>query len=78
MAADEIILSGWVAEDLGAGPGDEVTLVYNVVGPGRALIEQEKSFTVSKVAPLGELGWERGLASAGRSSPRLLNLRAFV
>lgn len=58
MAADEIILSGWVAEDLGAGPGDEVTLVYNVVGPGRALIEQEKSFTVSKVAPLGELGWD--------------------
>jgi ABC-type antimicrobial peptide transport system permease subunit len=55
---DGIILSDWVAEDLGAAPGDKVTLVYNVVGTGRTLTEQEKSFVVNKISPIGEFGWD--------------------
>ncbi|MAS95204.1 MAG: hypothetical protein CMO55_18560 [Verrucomicrobiales bacterium] len=53
----DIILSDWLAEDLEAAQGDEITLVYNVVGQGRALVEQSKTFTVAKVVPIGESGW---------------------
>ncbi len=54
---DEIVLSDWIAEDLGAKPGDEVTLVYNVVGPGRNLVEQSKAFKVGAISAIGEKGW---------------------
>ncbi|MEX2578973.1 MAG: FtsX-like permease family protein [Verrucomicrobiales bacterium] len=54
---DGIVLSDWLAEDLDAGPGDSVTLVYNVVGQGRELVEESRSFTVAKILPLGENGW---------------------
>jgi len=56
---DEILLSDWLAEDLGAEKGDSVTLTYNVVGTGRALVEQRRSFTVSGIAPIGGNGWDR-------------------
>lgn len=59
IGSEEIILSDWIAEDLGAGEGDEVTLVYNVVGPGRKLVEETKSFRVAGIAPLGEKGWNQ-------------------
>ena len=55
---DEIVLSDWIAEDLSASEGDEVTLVYNVVGAGRKLIEQEKTFRVGAIEPLSEKGWD--------------------
>ncbi|MEM6279391.1 MAG: ABC transporter permease, partial [Verrucomicrobiota bacterium] len=55
---DEIVLSDWIAEDLSASEGDEVTLVYNVVGAGRKLIEQEKRFRVGAIEPLSEKGWD--------------------
>ncbi len=54
---DEILLSDWLAEDLGAAVGDPVTLVYNVVGPGRAMVEQKKKFKVGAIKKLGENGW---------------------
>ena len=41
---EEIVLSQWLADDLAAKPGDKVTLVYNVVGTGRALEEQRRTF----------------------------------
>ncbi|MEM9018365.1 MAG: FtsX-like permease family protein, partial [Verrucomicrobiota bacterium] len=59
LGEDEIVLSNWIAEDLGAEQGDEITLVYNVVGPGRALIEQQRSFTVAGTRPLEEAGWDQ-------------------
>ncbi len=54
-----IVLSDWLADDLNAAVGDDVTLVYNVVGTGRALIEQSRAFKVARVAPIGEFGWDR-------------------
>ena len=59
IGEDEIVLSDWIAEDLGAKAGDEVTLVYNVVGPGRKLVEQSKTFKVGAIAPIGEKGWSQ-------------------
>ncbi|MEM7600610.1 MAG: FtsX-like permease family protein [Verrucomicrobiota bacterium] len=59
LGDDEIVLSDWIAEDLGAAEGDQVTLVYNVVGPGRKLIEESKHFKVGAVQPLDEKGWNQ-------------------
>lgn len=59
LKADEIILSDWLAEDLGAAPGDAIRLTYNVVGPGRKLVEQQRSFRVKSIAALEAKGWDR-------------------
>lgn len=59
LPEDGIVLSDWIAEDLAASPGDEVELVYNVVGPGRRLIEQSRKFRVASVAAIGENGWDQ-------------------
>lgn len=57
ISDDEIILSDWIAEDLQAGVGSQIDLVYNVVGSGRKLVERSRSFTVAKILPLSENGW---------------------
>jgi len=49
---DEIMLSRWLADDLGAGSGDLVQLKYYVVGDGRKLIEKSTQFTVSGILPM--------------------------
>ncbi|MDF1825273.1 MAG: FtsX-like permease family protein [Verrucomicrobiales bacterium] len=59
VGKDDIILSDWIAEDLNAMQGDEVTVVYNVVGPGRKLIEESRQFTVAAILPIGEKGWDQ-------------------
>ncbi len=59
LSDDQIILSQWLADDLSAKPGDKVSLVYNVVGAGRALVEQTRLFTVAGVKPIGEAGWDQ-------------------
>ncbi len=59
LSDSEIILSRWLADDLSANPGDQVTLVYNVVGAGRSLVEQRRSFTVAGIKPIGETGWDQ-------------------
>lgn len=59
LPPDGIILSDWLAEDLGAEVGSKVTLVYNVVGPGRALVEASRPFKVAGILPLGEDGWDQ-------------------
>ena len=59
LGEDEILLSDWLAEDLGAKEGDTITLTYNVVGSGRALVEQRKTFSVAGIAPLEQNGWDR-------------------
>ncbi len=55
---DGIVLSDWLAEDLGAKVGSKVTLVYNVVGSGRQLFEENRSFKVAEILPIGENGWD--------------------
>ncbi len=59
LSDEEIILSQWLADDLSAKPGDKVSLVYNVVGTGRALVEQSRTFTVAGIKPIGEAGWDQ-------------------
>ncbi|NLT72409.1 MAG: FtsX-like permease family protein [Verrucomicrobiaceae bacterium] len=56
---DQIVLSQWLADDLGVGAGDAVTLVYNVVGTGRALEEESRSFRVAGIKPIGQAGWDQ-------------------
>jgi ABC-type lipoprotein release transport system permease subunit len=57
MADEEILITEWLAEDLDARPGDELTLRFFVVGPSRALVERSATFRVRAVLPMnaGEL-----------------------
>jgi putative ABC transport system permease protein len=59
LTDSQIILSQWLADNLAAKPGDEITLVYNVVGAGRALEEQRRTFKVTAIKPIGEGGWDQ-------------------
>ena len=49
---DEITLNTWLAEDLGAKPGDEVALRYFVIGERRELHEAMARFRVQAIVPL--------------------------
>jgi len=49
---DEILINQWLADDLGAGPGDSVELTYFVLGPMRKLEQRSSSFRVSGVLPM--------------------------
>ncbi len=56
MADDEIFINQWLAEDLEAKPGDELTLKYFVVGDLRQLEERSASFRVRAVLPMNTRG----------------------
>ena len=49
---DEIIINSWLADDLGAKVGDEVTLKYFVIDEQRKLKEESRSLRVSEIKPL--------------------------
>lgn len=53
MADDEILLGGWLAEDLQARPGQSLRLRYFVLNAGRGLEERESTFRVRGVLPPG-------------------------
>ena len=52
MADDEAVISQWLADDLGIGPGDSLTLHYFVLDDGRSLKEAPSTFTVKAVLPM--------------------------
>lgn len=52
MSADEIVLVDWLAEDLGAAPGDAVELEYFVINPANRLETRTRSFRAASVIPL--------------------------
>ncbi|MCZ6598224.1 MAG: ABC transporter permease, partial [Planctomycetota bacterium] len=52
MDDDEIVVNEWLAEDLDAGPGEELTLTYFVPGPRRELLERSRTFRIREVVPL--------------------------
>lgn len=58
---DEILLTRWLADDLRAGPGDELTLRYYVVGAMRQLEERTATFRVRGVLPMDAPGLDRDL-----------------
>jgi ABC-type lipoprotein release transport system permease subunit len=52
LSADQIVLNSWEAEDLGAKPGDRVTVSYYILGSGNKLVEKSSHFTVRSIVPL--------------------------
>jgi len=52
LREDEIRINTWLAEDLGAKPGSEVSLRYSVLGQRRELQEQTTTFRVRDIMPL--------------------------
>jgi putative ABC transport system permease protein len=52
LAADQIVLNSWEAEDLEAKPGDAVTVSYFTLGSGNQLVEKSSAFTVHSIVPL--------------------------
>jgi ABC-type lipoprotein release transport system permease subunit len=54
LADNEIVISQWLADDLGINTGAEVTLKYFVMGERRKLEEKERKFTVLAVLPMNE------------------------
>jgi len=72
LAEDEIILTRWTADDLGAVPGDKLVLKYFEIGPLRQLTEKDAEFTVREVVPMSadwadstRMPWIPGLSDAG-------------
>lgn len=53
MRDDEIVLSQWLADDLGAKAGDSISLSYFDPGSGARLIEVTNRFVVRGIAPAG-------------------------
>ncbi len=51
MGEHEITLNRWLADDLGAGPGDSVSLSYFIPVSGGRIEEKESRFTVHSVIP---------------------------
>lgn len=52
LRPNEMLINQWLAEDLGASPGDSITLRFWVAGPMRHLIEREASFRVRAILPM--------------------------
>ncbi len=52
MRDDEIIITQWVADDLGAKTGDMIELRYFTLTPMRKLLEQAASFRVRRILPM--------------------------
>ncbi|MBT5534563.1 ABC transporter permease, partial [Candidatus Poribacteria bacterium] len=59
-----IVLSEWLAQDLGASPGDEVLMSYFVVAPDETLLSREASFVVAATSPPAGLVADRRLTPA--------------
>jgi putative ABC transport system permease protein len=52
LREDEVIVNSWLANDLGAKVGDELTLKYFVVAGQRNLREESRAFRISEIKPL--------------------------
>ncbi|MFT7511071.1 MAG: putative ABC transport system permease protein [Candidatus Omnitrophota bacterium] len=52
LAANEVVINDWVAHDLNAKVGDDLTVQYYVIGPKRTLEEQATTFKIKQVIPM--------------------------
>jgi putative ABC transport system permease protein len=52
LGPSEIVVTDWMAEDLGLANGDAVRLEYYVVDAGRKLREESSEFTVRGIVPM--------------------------
>lgn len=55
LKGNEIIINQWLANDLGAKPGDHIDISYFVVGPLRVLDTANASFTVKSIIPMSDI-----------------------
>jgi putative ABC transport system permease protein len=56
MRDDEILITQWLADDLGAKAGDLLALRYYIVGNARKLEERTNTFTIRAIVP-AEMPW---------------------
>ncbi len=61
LAADEILLNSWAANDLGVEPGEPISVSYFIPGPGDQLITVTKEFTLGGIVAHRELAARRFL-----------------
>lgn len=61
MRDSQIVISQWLADDLGTGVGEDVTLDYYVIDVGGNLLEQSHTFQVCRVVATGSTGADREL-----------------
>ena len=61
LAAEEILLNEWAADDLGAAVGDTVEMAYYIVGPHEELITGESAFRVAGIVAMRDLAVDRSL-----------------
>ena len=54
LGPGEIMVTDWLAEDLGLQNGDAIKLEYFVVGSGRTLREETTEFTVRGIVPIDQ------------------------
>ena len=54
---DQILITQWLAEDLGAKPGDKLKVDYYILGLNRQLKERSHIFTVKGIVPTEKPGW---------------------
>ncbi len=54
---DNMVITQWLADDLQAKGGDQITVDYYVLGLNRQLEERTHTFTVSGVLPTEQPGW---------------------
>lgn len=52
MRDDEAIINDWLAEDLGAKPGDQLKLTYFVMGLMRELVQKTNTFRIRQIVPI--------------------------
>jgi ABC-type antimicrobial peptide transport system permease subunit len=61
LREDEVLINQWLADDLAAKPGDELTLTYYVVGAMRQFEERSARFRIRDVLPMNAAGLDRTL-----------------
>ena len=57
----EVVITQWLADDLGAAPGQELTMTYYVLGTGRTLIEKSETFVIRAVLAMDDAAADRTL-----------------
>ena len=56
------VINQWLADELGAAPGDSLDMTYLKLLPNNTFVEQTNSFTVHSILSMEDLAVERGLA----------------
>mgnify|MGYP006289604725 FL=1 len=61
LQENEILINRWLADDLNARPGDDLTLTYFVLGNMRRLVEEQHTFRIRNIVPLSGRFADRSL-----------------